>query len=117
MSAWDGMSFDDDDETSREVEQTLREDATTRQAEKSELQALRDEVAQLRAQVSDVLDPAEVVAVNDRRRAIQETAEREANAAAAAQDPRTLEQLRDIEDEETLIRFMKDRGYGKGLVG
>lgn len=82
-----------------------------RSEERSEYQELREELDALKSAVGGRLDAAEDIAVAEARRAQQEEHDRAVKAASAANDPATIEALRNINSPEELERFMREHGW------
>ena len=77
----------------------------------SAVEELRREVASLKEALTGVsMDSAEENVVAENRRLLFERGERDTRAAAAANDPATLEALRRIETPEELEIFLKANG-------
>lgn len=108
MTSWENMGWDDDDE------QVIRPAVATEG--NSDVDALRQEVAELKNLLSDRLDSAEDSAFRENRAAVQAQAERATKATIAANDPATLEELKGIDTEVDLIRWMTERGYEGGSL-
>lgn len=85
-------------------------DNDTASAAVGRFEALQREVADLREMLSDKMDSAEEIAIEDNRRALRERADKEARAEAAVNNPATLEALRKIDNEADLVQFLRDHG-------
>ena len=111
MSAWWEDAEHDGPESFAELSGVSSTDTA------AELKALREEVAALRAAVgTGAEDAATVSVIAENRRQAQVKAEQAARAAAAANDPNMVEQLRAINDPAELDRFMRERGYSGHIL-